>query len=102
LRADTLQILNAGGLTGDNAARIASLSKSEFDRNAGLSEFLLLSIALRIGEFWGSSGALPASEVSKLQAGLLPPLKIWLANDRSFRDPTSTADLLLAVRDSLP
>jgi hypothetical protein len=89
-------------LTGDNAAQIASLAKQEFARNAGLAEFLLLSITLLIGQVWGDNEALPAADVAKLQAGLLAPLKSWLANDRSFRDPNSIAAVVEAVRDTLP
>jgi hypothetical protein len=51
------------------------LAKQEFARNAGLAEFLLLSITLLIGQVWGDNEALPAADVAKLQAGLLAPLK---------------------------
>jgi hypothetical protein len=78
------------------------MAKREFSRNAGLAEFLLLSITLQIGQVWGDNEALPAAQVAKLQAGLLAPLKSWLANDRSFRDPNSIAAVVEAVRDTLP
>jgi len=62
---------------------------------------LLLSIALRVGEFCGDDSVIATADFNKLQAGLLGPLKLWLANDRSFRDPNAIADTLKAVRDTL-
>jgi hypothetical protein len=58
-------------------------------------------VFLRIADWWGNSQAVPTAELVRVQTGLLAPLKMWLASDRSFRDPNCIADVLVAVRDTL-
>jgi hypothetical protein len=96
-----LRHLNANGLAIDNANVIAALAQREFESNAGLSEFLLWSVFLRIADWWGNNQAVPTAELVRVQTGLLGPLKTWLASDRSFRDPNCIADVLTAVQKTL-
>jgi hypothetical protein len=77
------------------------LAHQEFCLNAGLAEFLLLSICLRLGESLGDDRGIPTAAFVKIQTGMLAPLKTWMASDRSFRDPNCIADTLEAVRDTL-
>jgi hypothetical protein len=93
--------MNRSGLTGDVSARIAASANQEFYRNAGLAEFLLLSICLRLSETLGDEQGIPTAAFVQIQHGLLATLKTWLASDRSFRDPSCIADTLVAVRDTL-
>jgi hypothetical protein len=88
-------------LTVVTADRIAKAAKREFDNNAGLAEYLLWNVCLQVCTWLGDDPNSPAPDLGKVQAGLLAPLKSWLASDRSFRDPAFIAATLEAVRDTL-